>query len=200
MTVSFELDVEEFQAMNRVWLGLQPARPLWRRVRLFRAGLAVIGVMAICALLGEIGRAAGLGLLAGAVTLLLAPLLEKNDVDRATKAFVQNASFRKLLGKRTIALTQEGIRSQSEIGERLAYWSAVESVHDTPTHVFVKIPGNDVFGIPKQAFESHEQAELFVQTINHYQQNPTIITTETAIDRLDQTRSITESEYQTLHR
>ena len=72
---------------------------------------------------------------------------------------LQGQSFREsgFHGKQlTLSLERDGVR-----GDNLVFWSQLESVEETPLHIFLLLEQNGVLIIPKRAFESDFAATQF---------------------------------------
>ena len=73
-----------------------------------------------------------------------------------------------ILGPHTVSVTAEGISEQSSKQMALTRWLAVRDIQTVREHVFVMIDRNCGIIIPRRAFASAAEQDLFLDEIRRY--------------------------------
>jgi hypothetical protein len=151
MKLSYSTTVEDWMAMARHATFSAQFRDdvfVWKWFFAIMLGATAAYVFA------DVSRTVGLG--AGCVTLaLVAWLYPRWARLGALAAFRRELSTKRHLplfaAERSLEIRDEGLLSDSASGYQLVLWRYVESVEETPQHVFVRLPMRSAFVIPKQA-------------------------------------------------
>jgi hypothetical protein len=73
-----------------------------------------------------------------------------------------------LFETRVTQITPEFMINRDSTGEVRTFWSAVKSVVEDETHIFVMLKDQVGFILPKNAFQNASEASLFFQTARRY--------------------------------
>jgi hypothetical protein len=149
MTLNFQLRREDLLAFTREY---HAASPTFRRVRArMRYRLPVI--MLVLWLISLWGH--GFGWIRTSIYLGVAvawfffyPARFNRRIGSYSQKLVDEESHRKSLGPCELTLSEAGLHSKSVLGESTYYWSAVERVLLTDSHLFIFLNGRIGFPIP----------------------------------------------------
>ncbi|EMS69814.1 YcxB family protein [Ruminiclostridium cellobioparum] len=84
---------------------------------------------------------------------------------------VDEGKNKDLLGKHRVTVNEEGVLEQSENGENKISWSGVEKIVSSNQHIFIYIGSISACIIPKRAFKTNTDMELFHEYISKYINN-----------------------------
>jgi hypothetical protein len=71
-----------------------------------------------------------------------------------------------VLGRHTLQLADEGIRDTTALTESLTRWAAVQSLTDTPQHLFIMLDVGVGFIVPKRSFASSAALAQFQEQVS----------------------------------
>lgn len=91
--------------------------------------------------------------------------MEKNISRKLSKALSQERNA-KLLGKHSLAVTEEGISDIGTGGETNVKWNSIRNFIDSEEHFFIFISDTKAFIIPKRAFNTNEAIDIFSDAIS----------------------------------
>jgi hypothetical protein len=111
----------------------------------------------------------GVGLGAGFVSFSMVAFLYPRAARRGTlEASRKEMSKKKLVplftSERTLEICEDGLRSHTVAGVQLLRCAFVDSVHETPTHAFILLPGRSGHVIPRSAVDS-DALKVFLSEI-----------------------------------
>jgi hypothetical protein len=96
----------------------------------------------------------GAGLVALVLVAIIYPRIAQRDTLRAMGRQMSLQKYQPLFTcERVLETSEEGLRSESVVGFQLVRWRFVEAVHETDKHVFISLPGNTGWVIPKSVVE-----------------------------------------------
>lgn len=99
--------------------------------------------------------------------------LTRRQLTRTFKKVVERGDLKGLVGASEVTLLPNGVRSVGPMGESLYYWSAVEQLTETETHVYVRFSSAINIVIPKRAFSNARQGAQFLKMAEEYRQAAT---------------------------
>lgn len=69
--------------------------------------------------------------------------------------------------KRTISIEDDHLLVTSTAGESKTNWNTLEEVIKTEDYIFIYLSSVNIYPVPKTAFESEEEFNLFFKTMNN---------------------------------
>jgi YcxB-like protein len=69
----------------------------------------------------------------------------------------------------TLEITPRGISSASDEAEGTIFWKAIRRIDAARAHIYIYFEPHAAFVIPRRAFASAEEADVFLQTIRSWQ-------------------------------
>ena len=94
--------------------------------------------------------------------------LTRRQLTQNFKKIAVRGDFKGLVGACEVTLLPKGIRSVGPMGESLYYWSAVEQLTETETHVYIRFSSAINIVVPKRAFVSAQQGAQFLKMAEEY--------------------------------
>lgn len=88
-------------------------------------------------------------LLCSVVAIFVVPRWHRRELRNLAQNMLGEQSYQQVFGKYTLTMTDDGISSVSPIGEGKYAWKAVTRVSLTPEHLFIFLPGNQGFVVPR---------------------------------------------------
>ncbi|WP_369016086.1 YcxB family protein [Armatimonas sp.] len=95
---------------------------------------------------------------------ILDSVVRSRDIRVSIRRAIRLREGKGILGEYSYELTQDGLVTRSTLGTETCFWSAVESIVETPGYIFLRTSKLDYLLIPKHAFSSPQhQAEFLAQ-------------------------------------
>lgn len=171
MKISYSTSLDDWMALTQYRLESQPSLAPAVRMRgiFWAAGLGGL----VAGAFQPLGWKAWA--LAGGVALVIA-LWYPGHFRRAYLASVRRRLSAKkalplFIGARSLEVVADGLVSESDWGSSVVRWTAIENVHQSPTHVFVLTRVDSGWPIPIAAQEPGA-VSAFVQDIRRHIQTP----------------------------
>jgi hypothetical protein len=151
MRLTYTATIDDWVAFNRHALLRDPqsadALAIWRWF------IAIISGAIAAYVFSDVSRPVSLA--AGVTAFLLMALLflrwTRASAMAELRRHVSQKKYRPLFtSERTLEISEEGLRSESVVGQQLVRWHFVEGLDETPAHVFVRLPFRSGFVIPKK--------------------------------------------------
>lgn len=170
MSITFELtiaDLRAFQCHSRE-----------RRPEFLRALWVTHGILAVLTVYVTSITVAAYGVVIKVVTCLLVyaglwALMRLigwliYDAGKSVRSYEKGMSG--ILGKQTITLDAEGLKTVTPVSEGLRVWRGVYLVETTEDYIFIYVASNSAHVIPRRAFASGDEADLFFHAAWEYHQ------------------------------
>jgi hypothetical protein len=77
--------------------------------------------------------------------------------------------FENFIGWRQTEVLPAGLRTVSQSGESLRYWSSIKGIEDAETHYLLRFGTADIDIVPKRAFRDDAHRRQFLALVGHYQ-------------------------------
>jgi hypothetical protein len=158
MRLTYTTTVEDWLAFYRHALLRDPqsvdALAIWRWfIAIFSGAIAAYVFSDVS---GPVSLAAGVTAFV-VMAFLFSHLTRASAMAEVRKLVNQKKYLPLFTSERTLEISNEGLRSESVVGQQLVRWHFVEGLDETPVHVCVRLPFRSGFVIPKkpeQAIES----------------------------------------------
>jgi hypothetical protein len=149
MTLNFQMRREDILAFT---LEFNANSPTFQRIRTRTRLMFPLIMVGLCLFtwttLGFNSVRTTIYLTFAALWYLLFPGRFDRRIERYSQKTLDEACHRKSLGPCELTLTESGLHSKSHTGESTFYWSTVDRVAMTDTHVFIFLSGPQGYPIP----------------------------------------------------
>jgi hypothetical protein len=177
MTLSFE-NTEEDAANTLSYMNLQSPKFVKNARGLKWAGFLMLFISLIM-IPFSIYYFSPLALLLFSFYLLIAYIFinQKKIIQNNCKALVKSGAAATLIGPQEFSLTPQGIKHKSNFFDGTYSWSGIKEIIETEEHIAFHFSTMQAFLIPKRAFASSEQKQIFLKLVEQYRQAPTGVQT-----------------------
>lgn len=172
MTVQFALTGDDYAAFNLHWQ--DTSEFMRRRRRKVWVLLAVMtlapATISIATMENDPGLATFMGLIALVMLVWTIAILasRRRNVSRSIHGIFRNMTGRAMVGPRTLTIRPDAIHTVSEVFETAYKWIGIERIETNAAYVFFYQGSNGAIIVPKRAFSSEEQFQLFLETARQF--------------------------------
>lgn len=177
MTVDFALTGDDYAAFNLHWQDTSEfMRRSRRKVWILLAVMTLVpATISVATMENDPGLATFLGLIAIVTLVWTAAIiaLRRRNVSRSIHNIFRNMTGRAMVGPRTLTIRPDAIHTVSEVSETTYKWIGIERIETNAVYVFFYQGSNGAIIVPKWAFSSEEQLQLFLETARQFHRQAT---------------------------
>jgi YcxB-like protein len=176
MELEFRLMPEDLVALARYHAAHPPTRRARSQRRALWWTLALVTLLCALAIPFDIRRGEvsfyTVFFAACWLALLILTVFKPVLLASAVKRSLREGNSAKLLGKRRLVMTPEGLVCATEWSTATISWTGIEKIAATENHAFLYQAQNQAIVVPKRVFSSEEDFLQFVETAYRYWEAP----------------------------